>query len=50
MLHRLDVDWESQGYDDEALDELAELGLRTFHRCSWIPDSHHGTASRCGDC
>jgi AcrR family transcriptional regulator len=31
MLHRLDVDWESQGYDEEALDELAELGLRTFH-------------------
>jgi AcrR family transcriptional regulator len=31
MLHRLDVDWESEGYDDEALDELAELGLRTFH-------------------
>jgi AcrR family transcriptional regulator len=31
MLHRLDVDWHSQGYDEEALDELAELGLRTFH-------------------
>jgi AcrR family transcriptional regulator len=31
MLHRLDVDWEGQGYDEEALDELAELGLRTFH-------------------
>ena len=31
MLHRLDVDWESQGYDEEALDELAEVGLRTFH-------------------
>lgn len=31
MLHRLDVDWNSQGYDEEALDELAELGLRTFH-------------------
>jgi AcrR family transcriptional regulator len=31
MLHRLDVDWENQGYDEEALDELAELGLRTFH-------------------
>lgn len=31
MLHRLDVDWGSQGYDEEALDELAELGLRTFH-------------------
>ena len=31
MLHRSDVDWERQGFDDEALDELAELGLRTFH-------------------
>lgn len=31
MLHRLDVDWGSHGYDDDALDELAELGLRTFH-------------------
>ena len=31
MLHRLAVDWESQGYDEQALDELAELGLRTFH-------------------
>jgi AcrR family transcriptional regulator len=31
MLHRSDVDWERQGFDDDALDELAELGLRTFH-------------------
>jgi AcrR family transcriptional regulator len=31
MLHRCDVDWESHGFDEEALDELAELGLRTFH-------------------
>ncbi|WP_006244453.1 TetR/AcrR family transcriptional regulator [Mycolicibacterium tusciae] len=31
MLHRCDVDWESNGYDEAALDELAELGLRTFH-------------------
>jgi AcrR family transcriptional regulator len=31
MLHRCDVDWERHGYDDAALDELAELGLRTFH-------------------
>jgi hypothetical protein len=31
MLHRCDVDWERNGYDDAALDELAELGLRTFH-------------------
>jgi len=31
MLHRCDVDWERNGYDEAALDELAELGLRTFH-------------------
>lgn len=31
MLHRLDVDWERNGFDEAALDELAELGLRTFH-------------------
>lgn len=31
MLHRLDVDWERHGFDEAALDELAELGLRTFH-------------------
>jgi AcrR family transcriptional regulator len=31
MLHRCDVDWASNGYDEAALDELAELGLRTFH-------------------
>ncbi len=31
MLHRLDVDWQRHGFDERALDELAELGLRTFH-------------------
>jgi hypothetical protein len=31
MLHRCDVDWERNGFDEAALDELAELGLRTFH-------------------
>jgi AcrR family transcriptional regulator len=31
MLHRLDVDWDKNGFDEPALDELAELGLRTFH-------------------
>ncbi len=31
MLHRCNVDWESHGFDEAALDELAELGLRTFH-------------------
>ncbi len=28
MLHRSDVDWDSHGFDEAALDELAELGLR----------------------
>ncbi len=31
MLHRLDVDWEKHGFDEAALDELAEIGLRTLH-------------------
>ena len=31
MLHRCDVDWERHGFDEEALNELGELGLRTFH-------------------
>ncbi|HZN84866.1 MAG TPA: helix-turn-helix domain-containing protein [Mycobacterium sp.] len=31
MLHRLDVDWETHGYDEAALEELAEIGLRTLH-------------------
>lgn len=31
MLHRLDVDWEKHGFDEGALDELAEISLRTFH-------------------
>ncbi len=31
MLHRFDVDWEKHGYDEAALDDLAELGLRTLH-------------------
>lgn len=31
MLHRLDVDWQKEGFDEEALDELAEIGLRTLH-------------------
>lgn len=31
ILHRFDVDWELHGFDDVALDELAELSLRTLH-------------------
>lgn len=31
MLHRLDVDWQSHGFDEVALDELAEISLRTLH-------------------
>jgi AcrR family transcriptional regulator len=31
MLHRFDVDWEKQGFDDAALDELAEFCIRVLH-------------------
>lgn len=31
MLHQLNVDWEKHGYDEAALEELAEIGLRTLH-------------------
>jgi AcrR family transcriptional regulator len=31
ILHRFDVDWESYGFDEAALDELAEMSLRTLH-------------------
>lgn len=31
ILRRFDVDWQSHGFDDAALDQLAELGLRTMH-------------------
>lgn len=31
MLHRFDVDWEKYGFDEAALDELAEISLRTLH-------------------
>lgn len=30
ILHRFDVDWELHGFTDTAVDELAELGLRTM--------------------
>jgi hypothetical protein len=50
MPRRLDVYWESQGYDDEALDELAELGLRTFHSMLVDPGQPLRDGMRCGDC
>lgn len=31
MFHRLDVDWDKHGFDEAALDELAEISLRTLH-------------------
>jgi AcrR family transcriptional regulator len=31
MMHQLNVEWEKHGYDESALDELAEIGLRTLH-------------------
>ena len=31
MLHRLAVDWDTHGFDEAALDGLAEIALRTLH-------------------
>lgn len=31
MLHRFDVDWGEQGYDENALDEMAEFCIRVLH-------------------
>jgi AcrR family transcriptional regulator len=31
IMHRFDVDWAAHGFDDAAVDELGELGLRTLH-------------------
>jgi len=31
ILRRFDIDWETHGFDEAALDELAELSLRTMH-------------------
>ena len=50
MLHQLNVDWEKHGYDEAALDELAEIGLRTLHSLldrSWA--ACRETASSCAD-
>lgn len=31
ILQRFDIDWKQHGFDETALDELAELSLRTMH-------------------
>jgi AcrR family transcriptional regulator len=31
MLHQLNVEWDKHGYDEDALEELAEIGLRTLY-------------------
>ena len=39
MLHRFDVDWEANGFDDAALDELSEFCLRLLY--SFLVDRGH---------
>ncbi|MBB2989187.1 AcrR family transcriptional regulator [Mycolicibacterium iranicum] len=48
LLHRLDVDWDAYGYDDLALDRLAEFGLRSIHSLLLDPGSppHQGAELR----
>jgi AcrR family transcriptional regulator len=48
MLHRLDVDWDAYGFDEGALDLLAEFGLRSLHSPLLDPGSppHTGVESR----
>lgn len=45
MLHRYDVDWEANGFDEQALSELAEFLLRILY--SFLVDSNQ--APRGGD-
>lgn len=47
ILHRFAVDWQLHGFD-EALDELAEIGLRTLHSLLIDPGEHtrNGVALR----
>ncbi|MCV7300769.1 TetR/AcrR family transcriptional regulator [Mycobacterium barrassiae] len=45
MLHRYEVDWEANGFDEDALSELAEYLLRVLH--SFLIDP--GQAPREGD-
>jgi AcrR family transcriptional regulator len=40
ILHRFDVDWERHGIDAPALDELAEMSLRTPHSLLIDPGQH----------
>ncbi|MFB1294077.1 TetR/AcrR family transcriptional regulator [Mycobacterium sp. pW049] len=48
LLHRLEVDWEAYGYDEVALDRLAEFGLRSIHSLLLDPGSppHQGDELR----
>ncbi len=48
LLHRLDVDWEGCGYDEVALDHVAEFGLRSIHSLLLDPGSppHEGDELR----
>jgi AcrR family transcriptional regulator len=39
MLHRFDVDWAAHGFDDDALNELAEFGIRALHSLLLDPGS-----------
>ncbi|WP_046320347.1 TetR/AcrR family transcriptional regulator [Mycobacterium sp. UM_Kg1] len=41
LLHRLDVDWRKHGFDGPALDELAEIGLRTTQSLLLDPGDRH---------
>lgn len=45
MLHRFDIDWEQQGFDEAGLDELNEFTLRVLH--SFLADP--GRPPRTGD-
>jgi AcrR family transcriptional regulator len=45
MLHRIEVDWEANGFDDAALDELSEFCLRVLY--SFLVD--RGQAPRDAD-
>jgi hypothetical protein len=44
MLHKYDVDWQRNGFDESGLDELAEFCLRVLH--SFLADS--GRPARSG--
>ncbi|CAN3131592.1 TetR/AcrR family transcriptional regulator [Mycobacterium sp. smrl_JER01] len=48
LLHRLDVDWAAHGFDEAALDRLAEFGLRSIHSLLLDPGSppHTGAGLR----